>query len=82
MTVAFCEVRALRSAEINAVFPSDPRYNTATCTAPLRDAGCWGTKQEPSRIGSDGVTRPHEVLPWGFYYRNLVSQARTWNMRE
>ena len=33
------------------------------------------SQQGASRVDSDDGTLPHEMLPWGCHYRNLVSQA-------
>ena len=75
LNVRHHEVQALRAVEIHVSCPPDLRFE-ATCSVPPSTAG-WPDiqQQEPSRVDSGDATLPHEMLPWGCHYRNLVSQA-------
>ena len=68
------EVQTLRAVEIHVSCPPGLRFE-ATCSAAPSAGGWPDVQQEPFRVGSDDATLPHEMLPWGCHYRNLVSQA-------
>ena len=74
MHVRHHEVQALRAVKIHVSYPPDLRFE-ATCSAAPSAAGWPDTQQGASRVDSDDATLPHEMLPWGCHYHNLVSQA-------